>query len=68
MALEDYLNSFNRMFGIEKMERVVGAVSGELRFDGLTQTSMKLEGLDKHLRLIKSYQKLHQARQVQFNL
>ncbi|VAW46201.1 OsmC-like N-terminal domain / Ribosomal protein S12p methylthiotransferase accessory factor YcaO [hydrothermal vent metagenome] len=68
MALEDYFNSFNRMFGTEKMQRVVGAVSGELRFDGLSKTSMKLEGLDKHLRLIGSYQKLHQARQAQFNL
>ncbi len=62
MSLEDYRNSFNRMFGTDVMERVVGAVSGELRFDGLTKTSMRLEGLDKHLRLIESYQKLHRAR------
>ncbi|TDR18462.1 OsmC domain/YcaO domain-containing protein [Marinicella litoralis] len=62
MALGDYINNFNRMFGSDVMDRVVAAVSGELRFDGLTKTSMKLEGLDKHLRLIESYKKLHQAR------
>ena len=33
-----------------------------VRFHGLTPTSMKLEGLDKHLRLIDSYKKLHAAR------
>ena len=33
-----------------------------LRFFGLTPTSMKLEGLDRHQRLIDSYQKLHVAR------
>jgi ribosomal protein S12 methylthiotransferase accessory factor len=62
LGLDDYLPNFNRMFGVETMQRVVGVVSGELRFDGLTKTSMRLEGLDKHLRLIESYQKLHRAR------
>jgi ribosomal protein S12 methylthiotransferase accessory factor len=51
------------MFGDEVMDNVVGSVSGEIRFYGLTRTSMKLEGLDKHLRLIESYKKLHKARQ-----
>jgi ribosomal protein S12 methylthiotransferase accessory factor len=40
----------------------VGSVYGQIRFFGLTETSMKLEGLDKHLRLIESYKKLHTAR------
>ena len=62
LELEDYLKSFDRMFGEATMRRVIGSMTGELRFDGLTQTSMKLEGLDKHLRLIESYKKLHQAR------
>jgi ribosomal protein S12 methylthiotransferase accessory factor len=60
--LKDYLVSFNRMFGKETMQNVLGSVSGEIRFFGLTPTSMKLEGLDKHLRLIESYKKLHSAR------
>ncbi|PXB75047.1 hypothetical protein C0045_15790, partial [Pseudomonas aeruginosa] len=37
-------------------------VDGSVRFFGLTPTSMKLEGLDRHLRLIDSYKKLHAAR------
>jgi ribosomal protein S12 methylthiotransferase accessory factor len=64
MELEDYMGNFNRMFGDENMKQVVGSVFGEVRFYGLTPTSMKLEGLDKHLRLIESYKKLHQARKV----
>jgi ribosomal protein S12 methylthiotransferase accessory factor len=64
MELEDFMGNFNRMFGEKTMEKVVGSVFGEVRFYGLTPTSMKLEGLDKHLRLIESYKKLHQARKV----
>ena len=62
LVLEDYVESFKRMFGEENMNNVLGSVSGEVRFFGLTPTSMKLEGLDKHLRLIESYKKLHSAR------
>jgi ribosomal protein S12 methylthiotransferase accessory factor len=64
LALEHYSHNFNRMFGQQTMENVVGSVFGEVRFFGLTKTSMKLEGLDKHLRLIDSYKKLHQARKA----
>jgi ribosomal protein S12 methylthiotransferase accessory factor len=64
MELEDFIGNFNRMFGEDNMVNVVGSVFGEVRFFGLTETSMKLEGLDKHLRLIESYKKLHQARQI----
>jgi len=62
MELEDFMVNFNRMFGEENMQQVVDSVMGDVRFYGLTPTSMKLEGLDKHLRLIESYKKLHQAR------
>ena len=65
LALEDFIANLNRMFGEENMKNVVGSVFGEVRFFGLTKTSMKLEGLDKHLRLIESYKKLHQARSLQ---
>jgi len=50
------------MFGEENMKNVIGSVYGEVQFYGLTKTSLKLEGLDKHLRLIESYKKLHHAR------
>ncbi|MGV2872229.1 OsmC domain/YcaO domain-containing protein [Colwellia sp. E150_009] len=64
LALDDFIHSLSRMFGEENMKNVVGSVSGDIRFYGLTKTSMKLEGLDKHLRLIDSYKKLHQARRL----
>ncbi|WP_372597134.1 OsmC domain/YcaO domain-containing protein [Amphritea sp.] len=63
LQLDDFIVNLQRMFGDEVMNNVVGSVSGEVRFCGLTKTSMKLEGLDKHLRLIESYRKLHKARQ-----
>ena len=62
LALEDYRHNLNRMFGEGLMGSVVGSVTGEVRFFGLTETNLQLHGLDKHLRLIDSYKKLHQAR------
>ena len=62
LELDDYLVNFRRMFGDERMNAVIGSVDGSVRFYGLTQTSMKLEGLDRHHRLIDSYRKLHTAR------
>ncbi|GAB2585499.1 OsmC domain/YcaO domain-containing protein [Nitrincola alkalisediminis] len=62
LALEDFLPNLVRMFGQETMDAVVGSVTGEVRFYGLTPTNSQLEGLDKHLRLIESYKKLHAAR------
>ncbi|MEK9711984.1 MAG: OsmC domain/YcaO domain-containing protein [Thalassolituus sp.] len=62
LELEDYLHNFKRMFGQERLNAAVGSVEGSVRFYGLTETSMKLEGLDRHLKLIDSYRKLHMAR------
>lgn len=64
LELDHFIESFNRMFGIEVMENVVGSVTGNVRFYGLTKTSMALEGIEPHLRLIESYKKLHQARKI----
>ncbi len=62
LELEDYVVNFRRMFGDARMDAVLGSVDGSVRFFGLTPTSMKLEGLDRHHRLIDSYRKLHAAR------
>lgn len=62
LVLEDYLPNMTRMFGAERMENVVGTVNGDVKFYGLTPTNMQLEGLDRHLRLIESYKKLHAFR------
>ncbi|UMZ14215.1 OsmC domain/YcaO domain-containing protein [Pseudomonas sp. MPFS] len=62
LELADYEANLRRMFGNERMDAVIGSVQGRVRFHGLTPTSMQLEGLDRHLRLIDSYKKLHAAR------
>jgi len=62
LELDDYEANFRRMFGNPRMDAVLGSVDGSVRFFGLTPTSMKLEGLDRHQRLIDSYKKLHSAR------
>ncbi|MGE8542187.1 OsmC domain/YcaO domain-containing protein [Acinetobacter sp. ANC 3813] len=62
LDLDDYEFNFRRMFGDERMDAVIGSMEGSIRFYGLTETSMKLEGLDRHIRLIDSYKKLHAAR------
>ena len=62
MELEDYEHNFRRMFGDARMDAVLGSVEGTVRFYGLAETNMQLEGLDRHLRLIDSYKKLHVAR------
>jgi ribosomal protein S12 methylthiotransferase accessory factor len=62
LELDDYEVNLRRMFGNARMDAVMGSVDGSVRFFGLTPTSMKLEGLDRHHRLIDSYKKLHTAR------
>ena len=62
LTLDDFTINFRRMFGEARMDAVMGSVDGSIRFFGLTPTSMKLEGLDRHHRLIDSYKKLHKAR------
>ena len=62
LELDDYLVNFRRMYGDARMDAVLGSMDGSVRFHGLTPTSMKLEGLDRHQRLIDSFKKLHVAR------
>ncbi|MFQ6404339.1 OsmC domain/YcaO domain-containing protein [Methylophilus sp. 'Pure River'] len=62
LELADYEANFRKMFGESRMDAVIGSVTGSVRFYGLTPTSMQLEGLDRHHRLIDSYKKLHAAR------
>ena len=62
LQLDDYVVNFRRMYGNPRMDAVLGSVDGSVRFFGLTPTSMKLEGLDRHCRLTDSYKKMHMAR------
>ena len=67
LELKDYIPNMTRMFGSETLQNAIGTVTGEVRFFGLTKTNMKLEGLEKHLKLIDSYQKLQEAKR-KYNL
>jgi ribosomal protein S12 methylthiotransferase accessory factor len=62
LELDDYLYNFRRMFGDPVMDAVVGSIEGSVRFFGLEETGMDLRGLDRHLKMIESYKKLHAAR------
>ena len=62
LGLDDYIINLRRMFGNERMDAVIGSVDGSVRFHGLTPTSIELEGLDRHHRMLNSYKKLHAAR------
>jgi len=62
LELADYEVNFRRMFGDARMDAAMGSVEGSVRFFGLTPTSMKLEGLDRHHRLLDSYKKVYKSR------
>ena len=62
LEMADYEANFRRMYGDVRMDAVLGSIDSSVRFFGLTPTSMQLEGLDRHHRLIDSYRKLHKAR------
>lgn len=62
LEMDDYVFNLRRMFGNERMDAVIGSMDGSVRFYGLTPTSLKLEGLERHQRLVDSYKKLHAAR------
>ena len=62
LQINDYIINLRRMYGDERMDAVMGSVDGSVRFYELTPTSLKLEGLDRHHRMIDSYRKLHAAR------
>lgn len=62
LDVSDYKKNLTRMFGQEVFEAAFGSIRSEIKFFGLDETSIQLEGLDKHLRLTESYMKLKKAR------
>mgnify|MGYP000226589663 FL=1 len=66
LELSDYKANMTRMFGEETLQNAIDTVSGDVRFFGLPTTSMKLEGIDKHIKLIESYEKLQVAKKKYF--
>jgi ribosomal protein S12 methylthiotransferase accessory factor len=64
LELEHFKDNLMKMFGHDNFQNASDSVIGEVRFHGLFKTSMNLEGIDPHLRLIESYKKLHTARHL----
>lgn len=62
LSLQDFLPNLTRMYGQPLMDAVTKSVTGEIKFYGLPETSMKLEGIEKHLKFIESYTKLQKAK------
>ena len=62
LKLSDYLRNMERMFTKEVLDNAIGTVSGDIKFFGLSKTDNNLKGLEKHLKLIESYQKLQVAK------
>lgn len=58
----EFAEALKRMYGEPLFVAASQSISGEVRFFGLTPTNQNLQGIDKHLKLIASYQKLRQAR------
>lgn len=59
---QNYYRNISSMLGEKKILATVSSVNGDVRFYGLFETSMNLEGIDRHQRLVTSYQKLHEWR------
>jgi ribosomal protein S12 methylthiotransferase accessory factor len=64
LEMADYEVNFRRMFGDIRMDAVLGSIDGSVRFYGLTPTSLSLDSLERHQRLMDSYKKLHKARAI----
>jgi ribosomal protein S12 methylthiotransferase accessory factor len=62
LDINDYKSALTKMYGELLVEQTIGTALGEKKFFGLTETDMNFKGLDKHLRLIESYQKLQKAK------
>ena len=63
LELAEYVPGLTRMYGEELLGNAMSSASGDVRFFGLTPTNVSLDGIDKHLRLVASYEKLQVARQ-----
>ena len=62
LEIGNYMANLKRMYGAEALDNAVASVSGTMRFFGLCPTNMNLDGIDKHQRLLDSYEKLCRAR------
>lgn len=66
LSLKDYHNALTKMYGTNLYSTVKEHLHGESAFFDLPTTDMNLKGQDKHLKLIKSYKKLHRKRKQNY--
>jgi ribosomal protein S12 methylthiotransferase accessory factor len=62
LEFEDYQKNLTLMYGEKLVEQVRQTITGESKFFGLTETDMNLTGIEKHQKLIASYEKLRAHR------
>ena len=66
--INEYLGAFTQMYGEKLTNEATSCLNGENHFVGLTPTDLNLTGIDKHEKLIASYQKLRSKRQAVYKL
>ena len=66
LEIANYAHNFRRMYVNARMDAVIGSVDGSVRFYGLTPTSMRRVGFDRHHRSIDSLKKLYVARKLPY--
>lgn len=64
LEMDDYLKSLEMMYGKKDLEIALQSISGTLKFYGLVSPTLSLKGIDKHLSLLESYEKLQRARKL----
>lgn len=62
LSQDEFREALTRMYGAPLYAATRGSITGAVRFFGLTPTDASLVGIDKHRKLIASYQKLMTAR------
>lgn len=62
LEIKDYQNSFELIYGKNLVSTGMKSISGEIKFFGLSKTDINLSGLEKHIKLIESYEKLQMAK------
>jgi ribosomal protein S12 methylthiotransferase accessory factor len=58
LKLSHFQESLEKMYGEDLLKLAQQTIDGQVRFPGLTPTDNNLKGLEKHLKLIESYEKL----------
>jgi ribosomal protein S12 methylthiotransferase accessory factor len=64
LEFADYERSLSLMYGEKLVKQVCQTISGEIKFFGLTETDTNLTGIEKHQKLIASYEKLRAQRSL----